>query len=88
MFRNTKIGERYGLQFRTGFFNIFNRVQFGPPGNSFGSATFGLISSRYNSPRLVQLSLRLNYWRPAPYGIRTLAAESITVPRQIRQARK
>ena len=31
LFKNTKIGERYGLQFRTEFFNIFNRVQFGPP---------------------------------------------------------
>jgi hypothetical protein len=61
LFKNTKIGERYGLQFRTEFFNMFNRVQFGPPGNTLGAATFGLISSQYNNPRLVQLSMRLNY---------------------------
>jgi len=42
-------------------FNVFNRVQFGPPGNTFGASTFGLVSSQYNNPRLVQLSLRLNY---------------------------
>jgi hypothetical protein len=61
LFKNTRINERFSLQFRSEFFNIFNRVQFGPPGNTQGSATFGLISSQYNNPRLVQLSLRLNY---------------------------
>jgi hypothetical protein len=36
LFRNTKIAERVGLQFRTEFFNIFNRVQFGPRGKRWG----------------------------------------------------
>ena len=61
LFKNTKITERYGLQFRAELFNMFNRVQFSPPGNTFGAATFGVISAQYNSPRLVQFSLRLNY---------------------------
>jgi hypothetical protein len=37
-------------------FNTFNHVQFGPPGNSFGSSTFGEISSQNNNPRLVQFA--------------------------------
>lgn len=61
LFKNTRITERYGLQFRAELFNMFNREQFSPPGNTFGAATFGVISAQYNSPRLVQFSLRLNY---------------------------
>jgi hypothetical protein len=61
LFKNTRINERFGLQFRTEFFNIFNRVQFGNPGNTFGSAQFGQVSSQTNNPRLIQFSMRLNY---------------------------
>jgi hypothetical protein len=61
LFKNTNINERFGVQFRAEFFNIFNRVQFGPPGNTLGSAQFGLISTQYNNPRLVQFSMRVNY---------------------------
>ena len=61
LFKNTRVTERFGLQFRAEFFNIFNRVQFGNPGNTLGAATFGLVSSQYNNPRLVQFSMRLNY---------------------------
>jgi len=61
IFKNTRINERFGLQFRTEFFNIFNRVQFGNPGSTYGSAQFGQVSSQSNNPRLVQLSMRLNF---------------------------
>jgi hypothetical protein len=61
LFKNTKITERVGLQFRTEVFNIFNRVQFGPPGETLGNAQFGVISSQLNLPRLIQFALRLNY---------------------------
>jgi hypothetical protein len=49
------------LQFRTEFFNIFNRVQFGPPGEALGNAQFGVINSQLNLPRLVQMALRVRY---------------------------
>jgi hypothetical protein len=61
VFKNTRITERYQLQFRTEVFNLFNRVQFGRPGVSLGTSTFGVISSQINNPRLVQFALRLNF---------------------------
>ncbi len=61
LFKNTMLTERFQLSFRAEVFNIFNRVQFGPPGESLGTAQFGVVSSQVNTPRLVQFSLRLNY---------------------------
>ena len=52
---------RATLQFRAELFNIFNRVQFGYPGQSLGSSSFGVISSQVNTPRLVQFALRLSF---------------------------
>ena len=52
---------RAHLQFRAEFFNIFNRVQFGYPGQSLGSSSFGVITTQANSPRLVQFALKLAF---------------------------
>jgi len=50
------------LQFRAEFFNIFNRVQFSPPGQAFGASNFGVASGQQqNLPRLIQFALRLNF---------------------------
>ncbi len=59
--KNTTITERVGLQFRTEVFNLFNRVQFGPPGESLGNPQFGVISSTISQPRLIQFALRLMF---------------------------
>jgi hypothetical protein len=59
IFKNTAITEQVGLQFRTEVFNLFNRVQFGPPGRTFGNAQFGVVASQLGNPRLVQFALRL-----------------------------
>lgn len=59
VFKNTQINERFGVQFRTEVFNLFNRVQFGYPGTAAGVAQFGVVSGQYNNPRLVQMALRL-----------------------------
>jgi hypothetical protein len=61
VFKNTPITERFRLQFRSEFFNLFNRVQFGYPGLALGNPQFGVVSSQLGTPRLVQLSLRLSY---------------------------
>jgi hypothetical protein len=59
--KQTSIKERTRLEFRTEFFNLFNRVQFADPGTSFGSPQFGIVTSAMNLPRLVQLGLRLSF---------------------------
>ena len=61
IFKNTQINERFGLQFRTEIFNLFNRVQFGYPGTQLGNPQFGVISGQYNDPRLIQFALRLQF---------------------------
>jgi hypothetical protein len=62
LFKRTRFGpdERMGLEFRTEFFNLFNRTQFAPPNTSFGSATFGQVTSTYpgTNPRLIQFGLK------------------------------
>ncbi|HEY1215854.1 MAG TPA: carboxypeptidase regulatory-like domain-containing protein, partial [Bryobacteraceae bacterium] len=52
---------RYRIQFRSEFFNIFNRVQFGPPGQTQGNSNFGVVTSQYNNPRLIQFALRFGF---------------------------
>jgi hypothetical protein len=63
IFKRTKFGpdEKLGLEFRTEFFNLFNRTQFAPPNTSFGSANFGKVTSSYpgTNPRLIQFGLKL-----------------------------
>jgi hypothetical protein len=64
LFKTTNFGpeQRLGLQFRTEFFNTFNRVQFAPPNGSCCSAppsgTFGLVNNQLNNPRLIQFALK------------------------------
>ena len=56
-----RIRETAALDFRGELFNIFNRVQIGPPNTSFGNLFFGRVTSQLNTPRQIQLSLRLNF---------------------------
>jgi len=62
LFKRTRFGpdEKLGLEFRTEFFNLFNRTQFAPPNTSVGSSTFGVVSSTAagTNPRLVQFGLK------------------------------
>ncbi len=61
LFKNTKLTERFGVQFRAEVFNLFNRVQFGYPGTALGNAQYGIVSGQYNNPRLVQFALRFQF---------------------------
>ncbi len=56
--KNMHFAERYNLQFRSEFFNGFNNVNFGGPGTTFGTSTFGVISSASDA-RVIQLALKL-----------------------------
>ena len=61
--KNTRISERYSVAFRAEAFNTLNNVTFGSPTTSETSSTFGEEStlSQQNTPRNVQLSLRLMF---------------------------
>ena len=61
MVQHVSINERFWLEFRMGFFNLFNRMQFADPGNHFCTPQFGIVISATNLPRLVQLGLRLSF---------------------------
>jgi hypothetical protein len=52
---------RMNIEFRSEFFNVFNRAQFGYPGQTQGSTSFGVVSSQQNLPRLVQFALRFGF---------------------------
>jgi hypothetical protein len=62
LFKRTRFGpdDKLGLEFRTEFFNLFNRTQFAPPNTSVGSSTFGVVSSTEpgTNPRLIQFGLK------------------------------
>lgn len=67
LLKDTHIGERFDLQFRAEFFNIFNHTQFLTPigitGFSSGlptSGSFGIVTGAAN-PRIGQLSLKFNF---------------------------
>jgi len=61
LYKNTRLSERFSLQFRAEAFNVLNHTNF----NSFlstrlGSSLFGKIGSA-RDPRIMQLGLKLNF---------------------------
>jgi hypothetical protein len=61
LYKDIPITERSQFEFRAEAFNVFNRVQFGPPSTTVGSSTEGFITSQYNNPRLFQVSGRISF---------------------------
>lgn len=61
--KNQYLGEKYQLTFRGEAFNALNNVVFSGPTTSVSSASFGQIASlsQSNTPRNVQVSLRLTF---------------------------
>jgi len=53
--------ERVTVTLRGEFFNAFNRVVFGAPVANVSAANFGRVTSQSNSPRQMQMALKL-YW--------------------------
>jgi hypothetical protein len=70
IFKRVVFRERYGIEFRTEFFNLFNHPQFAPPGTGFngtptgtGNNGFGQITSDNGdaNPRLIQFALKFKF---------------------------
>jgi hypothetical protein len=57
--KDFQITERFRLQFRTDFINVFNHVQYNAPNMSLGSAMGQITSAQ--PPRNIQLALKLYY---------------------------
>lgn len=60
-FSLAKMREGSRLEFRAEAYNVFNHPQFGGLNSTVGTSDFGLLSSQVNSPRQIQLALKL-YW--------------------------
>jgi hypothetical protein len=59
VFKNISIAERFKAQFRAEALNAFNTPMFAAPNTSFGSGSFGRITSQVNFSRMMQLGIRL-----------------------------
>jgi hypothetical protein len=59
--KSVKLSSSLSMDLRLEAFNIFNRVIWGTPVTNFSSNTFGVVSSQNNTPRRMQLGLKL-YW--------------------------
>jgi hypothetical protein len=60
-YKDFKFRERFTLQFRAEFFNIFNHTNFGLPGNNVQASSFGQITSTNTSSRQIQFALKLQF---------------------------
>jgi hypothetical protein len=58
--KNFKIGEDANVQFRAEFFNVFNNVNFGMPGNTVGTGSYGQLTYA-GSPRVLQFGLKVKF---------------------------
>jgi hypothetical protein len=61
IFKNTRVGERFNVQFRWEMFNAWNHTQFGTATLSLASANFGKIGGTLVGARRMQFGLRLMY---------------------------
>ena len=55
-----KLRESMDLQFRAEAYNVFNHTNFLGLGTTFGSSTFGQVTST-RDPRLIQFALKLGF---------------------------
>jgi hypothetical protein len=61
VFKDFPFTERYKLQFRSEWFNLFNHANFGDPATSLDSPNYGVIRSTTVNARLVQFALKLMF---------------------------
>jgi hypothetical protein len=61
VFKSFLFKERFRSEFRAEFFNLTNTVSFNIPTSNFQAANFGRLEFQRNSPRQVQLALKLYF---------------------------
>jgi hypothetical protein len=61
MFKNFPLYERLSLQLRAEAFNLFNHANPSNPGTTFGTSSFGTITSTQTDPRVLQLAGKINF---------------------------
>src|SRR5581483_2616742 len=59
LFKNFRLREGMQAQFRAEAFNSSNTPMFAPPGTTLGNATFGVVTAQENTPRQIQLGLKI-----------------------------
>lgn len=59
IFKDFVVREGLRFQLRGEAFNAFNAVRFGSPDSNVASASFGVVSTQSNSPRQIQIGLKL-----------------------------
>jgi hypothetical protein len=60
LFKRIPITEQVKIEFRSEFFNLFNRVNLYPPNARMDSSNFGLSQQAFD-PRVIQFGLRLEF---------------------------
>jgi hypothetical protein len=60
LFKNLKLSERYGMQFRFEGFNVFNQTNYEDFTLDATSDTFGQVQSTHE-PRIIQLGVKFNF---------------------------
>jgi trimeric autotransporter adhesin len=61
IFKTFSMTEKFKGQFRAEALNAFNTPMFAAPNTSFGSSSFGRITSQVNFARMMQLGIRLYF---------------------------
>jgi hypothetical protein len=62
LFKRFTIHEALNFEIRGEFFNILNNPNFGAPGTTPNTTSYGLVTlTQVNDPRLIQLTARINF---------------------------
>gem|GEM_PF-386774 len=62
LFKQFKIHDSLNFELRGEFFNVLNTPNFGAPGTTPGTASYGVVTkTQVNDPRLTQLTIRMNF---------------------------
>ena len=61
VFKLVRLSERRRLEIRLEAFNVFNHIDWAPPGTLVGRAGAGRVSATAHAPRILQVGLKLHF---------------------------